>query len=84
AGDDVTLYYTKHHNEMVADSDAPKCLPECGALLVYLALRHAAVFFRDNEQEQYWASKAQELSQRLAARYERAQKDGSVPLTTSA
>ena len=64
-GDAVNMIYYKDIPEMTADTDAPYSLITAPEIFLYLSLRHAAIFLRDNEQEQYWMSKAIESADSL-------------------
>ncbi len=65
SGDVVNMIYYKDIPEMVNDNDAPYSLITAPEIFLYLSLRHAAIFLRDNEQEQYWMSKATESADSL-------------------
>lgn len=64
-GDTVIIIYNKDIPEMSNDTDCPYSLETAPEIMLYLALRHAAIFIRDNEQEQYWMSKATEAADSL-------------------
>lgn len=64
-GDVVEMIYYRDIPEMVSDQDTPYYLTIAPDVMVYLSLRHAAIFLRDNEQEQYWMTKAKEAAESL-------------------
>ena len=45
---------------------------------MYLALRHASIFLRDNEQEQFWMAKAQEAADSMKQQLDEAEWSGSA------
>lgn len=60
AGDSVSISYHKDLEVMEVDTDTSPALKYGYDLMLYWALKHASIFFRDPEQEQYWTGKAQE------------------------
>ena len=58
AGDEVSMIYNMDIVEMTKDDDYPYHLIIAPDVMLYLSLRHAAIYLRDNEQEMYWAQKA--------------------------
>lgn len=64
-GDTVNMIYYKDIPEMTNETDAPYSLITAPEIFLYLSLRHAAIFLRDNDQEQYWMSKATESAESL-------------------
>lgn len=57
-GETVHMIYQRDIDEMKNDTDAPYSLVTAPEVMLYLALRHASIFIRDNDQEQYWMQKA--------------------------
>lgn len=76
-GDVVDLIYRQDIPEMTFDNDQPYSLLVAPDVLLYLSLRHASIFLRDNEQEQYWMSKAQEAAESVQAQIDEAEWSGS-------
>lgn len=76
-GDIVELIYHQDVPEMRFDNDQPYSLLIAPDVLLYLALRHASIFLRDNEQEVYWMSKAQEAADSLKQQMDEAEWSGS-------
>ena len=64
-GETVTIIYNKDIPEMEDDLDCPYSLETAPDIMLYLSLRHAAIFLRDNDQEQYWMAKASEAADSL-------------------
>lgn len=58
--DIVSFIYHKDLTPMVSDGDASPALTYGYDLMLYWSLKHASVFLRDPEQEQYWTEKASE------------------------
>lgn len=84
-GDKVEMTYHKRLPEMVIDSDVSPALQDGGALMMYLSLRHASIFLRDFEQEQYWTAKAQEATTAMQEYIDETNWNGSayvVPMFT--
>ena len=73
----ITMLYFKDIVEMKDDFDCPYHLIVSPEIMLYLSLRHAAIFIRDNEQEQYWMAKAQESSDSLMKLLDDAEWTGS-------
>ena len=71
-GDEVSLMYHRDIPEMVDDIDAPYSLIVAPDVLLYLALRHASIFLRDNEQEAFWMAKAKEAADDVRAQLDEA------------
>lgn len=77
AGDIVELIYQRDIPEFTNDSDEPYSLLIASDVMLYLSLKHAATFLRDNEQEVYWMQKATEAAQSLNQQLEDAEWSGS-------
>lgn len=77
-GDIVEIVYHQDIQEMQFDNDQPYSLLIAPDVLLYLALRHASLFLRDNEQEQYWMSKAQEAADSMNKQMDEAEWSGSA------
>ena len=76
-GDVVEFIYHQDIPEMRFDNDQPYSLLIAPDVLLYLALRHASIFLRDNEQEVYWMSKAQEAADSMKQQMDEAEWSGS-------
>lgn len=76
-GDVVELLYRQDIPEMMFDNDQPYSLLIAPDVLLYLSMRHASIFIRDNEQEQYWMQKAQEAADSLNTQIDEAEWSGS-------
>lgn len=76
-GDVIELIYAQDIPEMQFDNDQPYQLLIAPDVMLYLALRHAAIFIRDNEQEQYWMQKATEAADSLNKQLDEAEWSGS-------
>ena len=77
-GDVVELIYRQDIPEMQFDNDQPYSLLVAPDVLLYLAMRHASIFIRDVEMEQYWMSKAQEAAESLQTQIDEAEWSGSA------
>lgn len=77
AGDTVELIYRRDIPEFQRDDDAPYFLLVASDVMLYLSLRHAAIFLRDNEQEVYWNQKASEAAEALQVQLDEAEWSGS-------
>lgn len=77
-GDVIEIIYAQDIPEMQFDTDQPYNLLIAPDVMLYLALRHAAIFIRDNEQEQYWMAKAQEAADAMNRQLEEAEWSGSA------
>lgn len=77
-GDVVEIIYHQDIPEMRFDNDQPYSLLIAPDVMLYLALRHASIFLRDNEQEQYWMSKAQEAAESMNTQLDDAEWSGSA------
>lgn len=77
-GDVVELIYRQDIPEMQFDNDQPYSLLVAPDVLLYLSMRHASIFIRDVEMEQYWMSKAQEAAESLQAQIDEAEWSGSA------
>lgn len=76
-GDVVEMIYRRDIPEMKQDSDSPYFLLVASDVMLYLTLRHAAIFLRDNEQEAYWNQKATEAAAALQEQLDEAEWSGS-------
>ena len=77
-GDVVEIIYSQDIPEMTFDNDQPYSLLIAPDVLLYLSLRHASIFLRDNDQEQYWMAKAQEAADSMNKQLEEAEWAGSA------
>lgn len=77
-GDKVELIYRQDIPEMQFDNDQPYSLLVAPDVLLYLSMRHASIFIRDVEMEQYWMSKAQEAAESLQTQIDEAEWSGSA------
>lgn len=77
-GDTVEIIYSQDIPEMTFDNDQPYSLLVAPDVMLYLTLRHAAIFLRDNEQEQYWMAKAQEAADSMNKQLDDAEWSGSA------
>lgn len=77
-GDVVELIYAQDIPEMTFDNDQPYSILIAPDVLLYLSLRHASIFIRDNEQEQFWMSKAQEAADSMNQQLDEAEWSGSA------
>ncbi|EEO8179064.1 hypothetical protein G7D34_003695 [Salmonella enterica] len=77
-GDKVEMVYYQDIPEMTFDDDQPYSLLIAPDILLYLVLRHASIWLRDNEQEQYWNDKAQVAAQALTVVLDEAEWSGST------
>lgn len=77
-GDTVELIYNQDIPEMNFDDDQPYSLLIAPDILLYLVLRHASIWLRDNEQEQYWNDKAQDAARALMQILDDAEWSGST------
>lgn len=77
SGDVAELIYRRDIPEFQNDSDSPYFLLVASDLMLYLSLRHAAIFIRDNEQEMYWNQKATESAEALQQQLDDAEWSGS-------
>lgn len=77
-GDVITLIYYKPlaHAQNIADT--PPHIKKGPDVMLYLSLRHAALFLRDNDMGQYWEQKAQEAVTGLQAKIEGERWNGST------
>lgn len=76
-GDTFEMIYRRDIPEFQNDSDSPYFLLVASDVLLYLALRHAAIFLRDNEQEMYWNQKATDAAEALQQQLDDAEWSGS-------
>lgn len=76
-GDVVEMIYRRDIPELKEDSDSPYFLLVASDVMLYLTLRHAAIFLRDNEQEAYWNQKATEAAAALQEQLDEAEWSGS-------
>ncbi|MGL5582832.1 MAG: phage adaptor protein [Cetobacterium sp.] len=77
-GDVVEMIYQRDIPEFRNDMDEPYSLLVASDVMLYLTLRHAAIFLRDNEQEGYWMEKAQEAADSLMKQLDEAEWSGSA------
>jgi len=77
-GDVVELIYRQDIPEMQFDNDQPYSLLVAPDVLLYLSMRHASIFIRDVEMEQYWMSKAQEAAESVQTQIDEAEWSGSA------
>lgn len=77
AGDEVEVIYNRDIPEMKKDDDCPYSLLIAPDVMLYLALRHASIFLRDNDQEIYWAQKATDAAMEINAQLDEAEWRGS-------
>lgn len=85
AGDVVEMIYQRDIPEFKHDTDEPYSLLVASDILLYLSLRHASIFLRDNDQEQFWMMKSQEAADSLNKQLDEAEWSGSalvVPMFT--
>lgn len=76
-GDEVEVIYNRDIPEMKEESDCPYSLLIGPDVMLYLSLRHASIFIRDNEQEVYWAQKASDAAGEINAQLDEAEWKGS-------
>lgn len=77
-GDVVEMIYRQDIPEMQFDNDQPYSLLVAPDVLLYLSMRHASIFIRDVEMEQYWMSKAQEAAESVQTQIDEAEWSGSA------
>ena len=77
-GDEVSMIYHTDIPEFTNDLQESYILLIASDVLLYMSLRHAAIFLRDNEQEQYWNMKATEALQSLQFQLDNAEWSGSA------
>lgn len=77
-GDVVEMVYQRDIPELKKDSDEPYSLLVASDIMLYLSLRHASTFLRDNEQEQFWMAKASDSAASLQAQLDEAEWSGSA------
>lgn len=76
-GDLTSLIYHSDIPEMKDNQDCPYSLMVAPDVMLYLTLRHASIFLRDNEQEMYWAAKATDAAGEINVQLEEAEWSGS-------
>ncbi|MCS5736828.1 phage adaptor protein [Herbiconiux daphne] len=76
-GDQVEMIYWKEFEPFTLDNDNWQYLQVGPDIMLYLSLRHAAVFLRDNDQAQFWESKAAEAASGLMKRLDLVEWSGS-------
>ncbi|MGL5583485.1 MAG: phage adaptor protein [Cetobacterium sp.] len=76
-GDTVQMIYHKDIPEFTNDLEESYVLMIASDVMLYMSLRHAAIFLRDNEQEQYWNGKAMEALANLQFQLDEAEWSGS-------
>lgn len=77
-GDIVEMVYQRDIPELKNDNDEPYSLLVASDIMLYLSLRHASTFLRDNEQEQFWMQKASDAAQSLQMQLDEAEWSGSA------
>lgn len=77
-GDVVEMIYQRDIPEFKDDNDEPYSLLVASDIMLYLSLRHASTFLRDNEQEQFWMNKAVEAADSLNQQLDQAEWSGSA------
>lgn len=77
-GDLVQMIYQQDIPEFKSDHDEPYSLLVASDIMLYLSLRHASTFLRDNEQEAFWMQKASDAAQSLNIQLEEAEWSGSA------
>lgn len=77
-GDLVEMIYQQDIPEFKEGYEEPYSLLVASDIMLYLSLRHAATFLRDNEQEIYWMQKATDAAQTLQAQLDEAEWSGSA------
>lgn len=85
-GDKVEMVYQRDIPEFTDDFKEEYCLMVASDVFLYLSLRHASLFLRDNEQEKFWMEKAIESAESLNKELEDAEWKGSsyvVPMFSS-
>lgn len=78
AGDIVEMVYQRDIPEMKTDTEEPYSLLVASDIMLYLSLRHASTFLRDNEQEMYWMQKATDAAASLGQQLDEAEWSGSA------
>lgn len=76
-GDKISLIYHRDIPEMRDDTDCPYSLIIAPDIMLYLTLRHASIFLRDNEQEVYWSQKASDAAATINSQLDEAEWAGS-------
>ncbi|MGL5579650.1 MAG: phage adaptor protein [Cetobacterium sp.] len=76
-GDVVEMIYQRDIPEFKNDMDEPYSLLVASDIMLYLSLRHASIFLRDNDQEKYWMDKAVEAAESLMKQLDEAEWNGS-------
>ncbi|MCS5737469.1 phage adaptor protein, partial [Herbiconiux daphne] len=77
-GDVITLIYYKLIQHAQNITDSPPHFKKGPDVMLYLSLRHASLFLRDNDMGQYWEQKAQEAVAGLQAKIESERWNGST------
>lgn len=77
-GDVVEMVYQRDIPELKDDNDEPYSLLVASDIMLYLSLRHASTFLRDNEQEQFWMAKASDSAASLQGQLDEAEWSGSA------
>lgn len=70
AGGLVSIIYHKDLTPMNSDADVSPALVYGYDLMLYWSLKHASVFLRDPDQEQYWTAKASEALTTMQATFD--------------
>lgn len=76
-GDVVEMIYRKDIPEFRDENEEHYLLMVASDVMLYLTLRHASIFLRDAEQEQFWMGKAQEAAESLQTQLDEAEWSGS-------
>ncbi|MGL5014322.1 MAG: phage adaptor protein [Bacteroidales bacterium] len=74
----VEMVYQRDVPEFKNDQDEPYTLLVASDVMLYLSLKHAAIFLRDNEQGAFWEQKATEAAMSLQHQLDEAEWSGSA------
>lgn len=77
-GDVVEMIYQRDVPEFRDNAEEPYTLLVASDVMLYLSLRHASIFLRDNEQEAFWAQKANDAAMSLQKQLDEAEWSGSA------
>lgn len=77
-GNVVEMIYQRDIPEYKNDQDEPYSLLVASDVMLYLSLKHAAIFLRDNEQGAFWDQKASEAAAALQHQLDEAEWSGSA------
>lgn len=81
-GDRVDMIYQRDVPEFSDENEESYPLLIASDVMLYLSLRHASIFLRDPEQEQYWAQKANDAAMSLMKQLDEAEWSGSSLVVT--